>query len=109
MFLNNLWFQAKDVAIILGNKNTNDAIKNIEIEDKVNFENIGVANRDPWLITNKRWVYINKSGIYSINLQKIFQILVGDILRIKFKPFLNNYLTNLTSKIFYFFYINLKF
>jgi prophage antirepressor-like protein len=60
------WFMAKDIAEILEYSNTKQAIlKNVDEEDKVQLENIGISNRLPSK-TQAHSILINVSGLYSL-------------------------------------------
>lgn len=66
---NVLWFVGKDVAKVLGYKNTNAALsKHVEEEDK----NMGSQNMTPYItdsLGRKQYpLYINESGMYSLIL-----------------------------------------
>lgn len=60
------WFNAKDIATILGYKNTRQAIlKNVDEEDRNQLENLGVSPSAP-LGSQPHSTFINESGLYSL-------------------------------------------
>lgn len=60
------WFNAKDIATILGYKDTNQAIrKNVDLEDRNQLEEIDPSIR-PSLVNQPHSTYINESGLYSL-------------------------------------------
>jgi len=79
-----IYFKAKDIAIILGYNNSKDAIiKNIESSDKNSIKDIleGVVSSDPYNKSNEciklesllgnedqQTIFINESGLYSLIL-----------------------------------------
>lgn len=75
---NDIWFKGRDVAKILGYKDTKDAIQqHIDKEDKISYKNLGGVFHSPPQkgITNIEGsilnikpdtVFINESGLYSI-------------------------------------------
>ena len=67
--MNEPWFNAKDVATILGYVDTRKAIRqHIDNEDKITFQNLGNQNGSP-NISSHNSVWINESGLYSLILR----------------------------------------
>ena len=64
------WFKGKDVAIILGYKNTKEAITNIDNDDKIKLEILILKGRYnlPLRGNLKNTIYINESGLYALVL-----------------------------------------
>ena len=67
--INEPWFNAKDVATILGYVNTKQAIiKNVDDEDKITLQKLGSMGETP-NISSHNSVWINESGLYSLILR----------------------------------------
>ena len=67
--INEPWFNAKDVATILGYVNTKQAIiKNVDNEDKITFQKLGSMGETP-TISSHNSIWINESGLYSLILR----------------------------------------
>jgi prophage antirepressor-like protein len=61
------WFKGKDVAKILGYNNTTQAlIKNVDDDDKKKMEESGGPKMGPPDGNERRTVYLNESGLYSL-------------------------------------------
>lgn len=64
---NEPWFRGKDVALILGYKNTRDAlIKHVDEEDKKSYENFQPSQNATTQNIDKKTVFINESGVYAL-------------------------------------------
>lgn len=70
---NNPWFKGKDIATILGYKDTKQALKkHVDEEDKMNFEVFNSkwgVEKTPLTFNEKTAKYINESGLYSLVLK----------------------------------------
>lgn len=65
------WFKGKDIATILGYKNTKDALSdNIDNDDKIKLECLFMKGSPqlPLKGNQKNTIYINESGLYSLIL-----------------------------------------
>ena len=64
------WFKGKEVATILGYKNTMQAIRvNVDDDDKKKMEELGKLSDSSLDANAKRSMYINESGLYSLILR----------------------------------------
>ena len=64
------WFKGKDVAKILGYNNTTQALmKNVDDDDKKKMEELGGPKMGPPDGNERRTVYLNESGLYSLILR----------------------------------------
>ena len=64
------WFKGKEVATILGYKNTMQAIRvNVDDDDKKKMEELGGPILGPPDGNERRTVYLNESGLYSLILR----------------------------------------
>jgi prophage antirepressor-like protein len=62
----NPWFMAKDIAVFLGYRNPQEAVRNhVDEEDKCILENIRVRETLP-LSSQSKSILINESGLYSL-------------------------------------------
>ena len=65
-----VWFRGKDIAIALGYKDTDQAIRqHIEDEDKYKMEEISTLNFTGLTFNEQHTIYINESGLYSLILK----------------------------------------
>ena len=64
------WFKGKEVATILGYKNTMQAIRvNVDDDDKKKMEELGKLSDSSLDANAKRSMYINESGVYFLILR----------------------------------------
>ena len=64
------WFKGKEVATILGYKNTMQAIRvNVDDDDKKKMEELGKLSDSSLDANAQNSIFINESGVYSLVLR----------------------------------------